>query len=100
MTQISELQATVYRRSYSKAFKAGIVSQCQATDASVARIALNHGLNVNMVHRWIREQDHSCTGHNLVPAEPGNDNNQVEIVSVLGHCVMNQWNLNTQTANC
>lgn len=71
MTQISEPQAKAQRRSYSKAFKADIVSQCQAADASVARIARNHGLNANMVHRWIRELDHPCTGHNLVPAEPG-----------------------------
>ncbi len=71
MTQTSETQATAQRRSYSKAFKVDIVSQCQAADASVARIARNHGLNANMVHRWIRELNHSCTGHNLVPAEPG-----------------------------
>lgn len=70
MTQISEPQATVQRRSYSKAFKADIVSQCQAADASVARVARNHSLNANMVHRWIRELDDSGKTHGLVPTEP------------------------------
>lgn len=71
MTQISETQATAQRRSYSKAFKADIVSQCQAADASVARIARNHGLNANMVHRWIRELEDPGKTHDLVSAEPG-----------------------------
>lgn len=31
-----------------------MVGLCSAGDASVAGVALSHGLNANLVHRWIR----------------------------------------------
>lgn len=43
------------RRRYSPEFKARIVAQCLESGASVSRIALDNGLNANMVRRWIRE---------------------------------------------
>ncbi len=44
------------RRSYPKSFKAQVVDECSRPDASVAGVALNHGLNANLVHKWIRRQ--------------------------------------------
>lgn len=40
------------RRSYSKAFKAQVLAECEAPGASVARVAMSHGINDNVVHRW------------------------------------------------
>lgn len=44
------------RREYSKQMKALVLQQCSQGGASVAGVALSHGLNPNMVHRWIREE--------------------------------------------
>jgi transposase len=40
------------RRQYSEAFKAQLVAECDAPGASVAKVAMSHGINVNVVHRW------------------------------------------------
>lgn len=51
------------RRTYSAEFKQQIVQACKAPDVSIASIALQHGLNTNLVSKWIR----------LIDAKPGND---------------------------
>ena len=43
------------RRSYSAQFKAQLVVACQQPGASVAALALEHGMNANLLHRWRRE---------------------------------------------
>jgi transposase len=40
------------RRSYGEAFKAQVLAECEAPGASVARVAMSHGINDNVVHRW------------------------------------------------
>ena len=40
------------RRSYSDQFKAQLLAECEAPGASVARVAMSHGINDNVVHRW------------------------------------------------
>ena len=55
MNELSVSQTPVKRRSYSAQFKRQIVEACLAKEASVPKIALAHGLNANMVHRWIRK---------------------------------------------
>lgn len=55
------------RRTYSEAFKAQVLAECEAPGASVAKVALGHGINTNVVHRWrqlLREDKSS------VPAIP------------------------------
>lgn len=42
------------RRTYSAEHKALILEQCNAPGASVAAVALSHGVNANVVHRWRR----------------------------------------------
>lgn len=42
------------RRSYSKQFKSEVIAQCLAGGKSVAGVALEHGLNTNVVHKWRR----------------------------------------------
>jgi len=44
------------RRFYSPEFKIQITNECRQSDASVAGVALSHGINANIVHRWLREQ--------------------------------------------
>lgn len=51
------------RRYYSPELIGQIVAECQVSGASVAAVALPHGINANIVHRWIREQADS-----LLPA--------------------------------
>jgi len=40
------------RRTYSEALKAQVLAECVAPGASVAKVALGHGINANVVHRW------------------------------------------------
>ena len=41
------------RRTYSRQYKLEIIQECSAPGASVAGIALSHGINANLVRRWI-----------------------------------------------
>ena len=43
------------RRFYSTELKLLIVQTCAQPGASIAGVALQHGINTNIVHRWIRE---------------------------------------------
>jgi transposase len=40
------------RRRYAAELKQQILAQCAEPGASVARIALSHGINANVVHKW------------------------------------------------
>ena len=40
------------RRHYSTELKAQVLAQCDAPGASVAKVAMAHGINANVVHRW------------------------------------------------
>lgn len=42
----------VRRRRYDTEFKAQVLAECDAPGASVAKVALAHGINANVVHRW------------------------------------------------
>ncbi|MBF7144951.1 transposase [Pseudomonas sp. LY10J] len=54
------------RRSYSKSFKTQVIQECAQPGSSIASVALNHRLNANLVHKWIRLQSQS--GLTLQPA--------------------------------
>ena len=43
------------RRRHSAALKAQVLTECAKPEASVARIAMAHGLNANLVHKWRRQ---------------------------------------------
>ena len=43
------------RRFYSLELKLQVVQTCAQPGASIAAVALQHGINANIVHRWIRE---------------------------------------------
>lgn len=42
---------------YEPSFKARVVAECGRAGSSIAGIALDHGLNANMVHRWLDEYE-------------------------------------------
>jgi transposase-like protein len=54
-TNINDQALPPKRRYYKPEFKASVVKQTQAPTASVAGVALQHGINPVTVHRWIRE---------------------------------------------
>lgn len=42
------------RRRHSAELKQQILAECAQPGASVARVALSHGINANVVHKWRR----------------------------------------------
>ena len=40
------------RRRYSSELKAEILAECDAPGASVAKVAMSHGINANILHGW------------------------------------------------
>lgn len=40
------------RRRYSELKKAQVLAECSEPGASVAKVAMAHGINANVVHRW------------------------------------------------
>lgn len=44
------------RRSYSKDFKAQLIAESRQPGASIASVALAHGVNANLLHKWIRAE--------------------------------------------
>ena len=45
------------RRRHGADLKARVLCECAEAGASVARVALAHGLNANLVHKWRRQAD-------------------------------------------
>ena len=45
---------TLRRRNPSSEVKAEVLAACEQPDASVAAIALTHGPNANLLHKWRR----------------------------------------------
>ena len=41
------------RRMHGAEIKAQVLAECQQPDVSVAAVALAHGLNVNLVRKWL-----------------------------------------------
>lgn len=45
-------ERVVLRRRHSAELKALVLEQCAAPGASVAKVAMSHGVNANIVHGW------------------------------------------------
>jgi transposase len=45
-------EKTARRRRYGEEIKAQVLSECDVPGASVAKVAMAHGINANIVHRW------------------------------------------------
>ena len=55
------------RRRYSREFKLQVLAECDAPGASVAKVAMAHGINANIVHHW-RLVDHKAQSPTPVTA--------------------------------
>ena len=51
------------RRRYSAQVKSQVMAECGTTGASVAKVAMRHGINANVVHRWrqLAREDQAAT---------------------------------------
>jgi transposase len=54
----------VRRRRYGEEIKLQILAQCEAPGASVAKVAMAHGINANIVHSW-RKRLRASAAHSL-----------------------------------
>ncbi len=57
------------RRRHSDEFKAMVVSECRQLGVSIAAVALTHGLNANLLRRWVAtaEQQPHADAQGAVP---------------------------------
>ena len=55
-------------RTYTPEFKAQLVAACQRPGSSIAALAGQHGMNANVLHRWLKEHLHSGR-HQLAQAD-------------------------------
>jgi transposase len=54
-------------RTYTPEFKGQLVAACQQPGVSIAALAGQHGMNANVLHRWLKEHAQSAR-HQLNPA--------------------------------
>jgi transposase len=54
------------RRRHGSELKRRVLAECAAPGASVARVAMAHGLNANLVHKWRRQTQ--AGGASVAPA--------------------------------
>ena len=47
-------------RYYSPQLKADVIQECRQGSASVSGVALAHGINANIVHRWLHEDERAA----------------------------------------
>lgn len=59
----------VRRRRHGSELKAQVLAECAEAGASVAKVAMTHGLNANLVHKW-RRQAQACAQASTVAAPP------------------------------
>ncbi len=57
-----DTQAKPTRRQYTAAFRRELVERCLQPGASVSGIALENGINANVVFRWRREHLRAVSG--------------------------------------
>ena len=64
-----ETEQSRKRRQYSPQLKAQILAECDVPGASVAKVAMAHGINANLVHGWRELARQSDTSKRLVQRE-------------------------------
>jgi transposase len=58
------------RRLHSAQFKAELVQACRGTGVSIAAVALAHGVNANLLRRWVNEAERGGTAVTVRPPAP------------------------------
>jgi transposase-like protein len=74
------MESEPIRRYYSPEFKRGIVEACRKPGVSVASTARTHGINANIVHRWIQERGSGVDWGTRGPKEKYSDEFRQAIV--------------------
>jgi transposase len=46
------------RRTYSTSFKSELIEQCRQVGVSCSAVAISHGMNPNVLRRWIKDAAH------------------------------------------
>ena len=64
-----EVEQSRKRRRYGAELKAQILSECDAPNASVAKVAMSHGINANIVHGWRKLAREGAAAIDLVQRE-------------------------------
>ncbi|URI11634.1 transposase [Aquincola tertiaricarbonis] len=59
------------RRTHSDEFKAGAVARCRQPGMSMAAAAMAHGVNANLLRRWVREAEMKPVASALRAMTPG-----------------------------
>ena len=67
------------RRVYSAQFKAELIAACQQPGASIAATAREHGMNANVLHRWLKE-------HRLGQHQSACDTAHADASGIAPHC--------------
>ena len=73
MTSDTASSGPATRRRYRAEVKAQVMAECDAPGASVAKVAMAHGINANVVHRW---RQLAREGRAVLPTRP------IEVVPV------------------
>jgi len=60
------------RRTFTAEFKHQLIQQCQQPDTSVAKVTMQHQINANLLHKWIR-QSRSMVPSFTTPSIPQTD---------------------------
>ncbi len=68
--EISKHSIRRTHRSYTPAFKAELVAACQRPGASIAALAGQHGMNANVLHRWLKEHQRNGSHSLARPSAP------------------------------
>ena len=69
-THASTVSASRKRRTYNAEFKNSIVQACKEPNTSITLVALQYGLNANLVCKWIHLLDGRKPLHNSAPPKP------------------------------
>jgi transposase-like protein len=57
MSDMIPTKTPAKRRRHSPEFKASVLNACREPDVSVASVALQYGINANLIHKWRRAAD-------------------------------------------
>lgn len=74
------------RRIHAPQFKAELVAICQQPGISVTAIALDHGINANLLRRWVTE--HERYGKHSLP-DDGDEQMQALVIGLPWHRIGN-----------
>ncbi|WP_407491404.1 IS66-like element accessory protein TnpA [Acinetobacter baumannii] len=67
------------RRTFTAEFKHQLIQQSQQPDTSVAKVAMQHQINANLLHKWIRQS------RSMVPSLTISSIPQIDFLPVILH---------------